>query len=206
MVTPSVCRRVGLVAITGILVILPSVHAPVRAEAVGPLETYRAITTKMMPDGRSLRIDILRWSTEAEREAVIARLTEPSESDRILTDLRTTGYVWPSGSGLGYSVKYAHHEDTADGQRITLVTGRRLGQFDREPWAALVQRPHKDEPFSVIELRVDDEGTGIGTIAPLATGYFIDGHGLTVSLEHDEQIPVLLEDVSREPRPYWAER
>ena len=79
----------------------------------------------MSAPGVELRINVLRWSEEADREAVLS-VIEPaleagagdegdgeSVSDA-LQELQTVGFIWTGGS-LGYALKYAHRTEDADG-------------------------------------------------------------------------------------------
>ena len=167
-------------------------------------ERFRGVTSKMTPDGLTLRIDILRWSSQEDREAVMAVLTGVADEDTTLMDLPTVGYVWPADSGLGSSLKYAHRLVTPDGgEQITAVTGRPLGKFDRESWTADGVTPPADHDFTVLELRLDSAGQGTGTMS-LATSMSFDHDTQTVTLDVSETTPTLLDPVTREPEPYWA--
>ena len=206
----AVCVRA---AITAVLMVLTGgvSGAAAQGSTEGPVpETFTATTANMDPAGVDLRINVLDWSTAADREAVIDVLTSPEaeadgESDfDALLDLPTRGYVWPDGSALGYSIKYAHRAETADGgEHLTFVTGRRLGKFGREPWAPEGPPDAAQRPFSVLELRLDANGDGAGTLSPAADVAF-DTTNHTVALRNYEAAPTLLETARRQPPPYWA--
>lgn len=174
-------------------------------------ETFTATTANMHPEGTDLRINILNWSGDAEREAVIDVLTSAEaeaggESDlEALLELPTHGSVWPGGSSLGYSVKYAHRATTADGgERLTFVTGRRLGKFGRDPWTPAGTPDGALRPFTVIEIRLDANGDGAGTMSPAADVAF-DAATHTAGLVNYEDAPTLLEAAKRQPPPYWTQ-
>ncbi len=206
----AVWRPVGSVCLT--LLIGTLANAEQSAEDARRIpETFTATTANMDPAGTDLRINVLEWSTDAEREAVIDVLTSPeAEADGAsdldpLLDLPTRGYVWPDGSALGYSIKYAHRATTADGgEHLTFVTGRRLGKFAREPWAPEGTPEEELRPFTVMELRLDADGNGAGTMSPAAEAAF-DAANHTASLVNYDDAPTLFEAAKRQPPPYWAQ-
>ena len=165
-------------------------------------EVFTAATANMIPDGLGLKIDVLRWSPGQEREAVLSVLRGASETE--LEDMPTVGYVWPDNSSVGYALKYTHRVQTADGgERLTLVTGRRLGTFSREPWEAAGVTDPMARDYTVLELRLDSNGKGAGTMS-LATGVIFDQTESTISLENYDAATKLLDEVTREPTRYWA--
>ena len=173
--------------------------------AIEAVETFKATTVGMTPAGLELKIDVFRWSSEADRDAAVTALAAETPEAPPLLDLPTLGYVWPSGSGLGHLLKYAHRVAEPDGgEHITLVTGRPLGAFDRERWAATDVPDPAARGFTVIELRLDSNGQGMGTMS-LAAGVAVNQEAQTVSLEDYDAAPMLLEAVARQPKPYGAD-
>ena len=173
-------------------------------------ETFTATTAHMDPEGTDLRINVLRWSGDDDRRAVLDVLADPENAATddgdldALIELPTLGYVWPDGSALGYAIKYAVREAAPDGgKRLTFVTGRRLGRFAREPWAPAGTPEDALQPFTVIELRLDADGDGTGTLSPAADAAF-DAANRTVALVDYEAAPTLLANAKRQPPPYWA--
>ena len=175
-------------------------------------ETFTATTTNMEPAGESLKFSVLRWSSEQDRREVLSMLTpEEAESEdaesaepQALQELPSVGYLWPGGSGVGYSLKYAYRLTTPDGEeRITFVTGRPLGAFAREPWRAVDEPNLPVKGYTVIELRLDADGNGEGKMS-LAADVVFDTEAGTVALDNYDTTPVLLEAVQREPPPYGA--
>lgn len=120
-----------------------------------------------------------------------------------LAELPTLGYVWRSDSGVGYGLKYAHRADAPQGERITFVTEKRLGEYDFEPWTVEggSQGPMLD--YSVIELYLPDNGSGYGTLS-LAAKVALDRENGLVSLETPDGTPRLLANAQMEPKPYWS--
>ena len=206
----NLATRVRVAAACG-LVLLAGVAAGAQESAETSVpETFTATTANMDPEGTDLRINVLRWSGDDDRGAVLDVLTDPenaaSEDGELdaLMELPTVGYVWPDGSALGYSIKYAHRTEAADGgEHITFVTGRRVGRFAREPWAPAGTPDDALRPFTVIELRLDGDGDGAGTMSPAADIAF-DAENRTVALADYDAAPTLLAEAKRQPPPYWA--
>jgi hypothetical protein len=176
-------------------------HAPLVAQAPPKVETFTATTVNLTPGaGEKLKIDLFRWATDEDRENVLAVLKEKGagELTALLEKAQTCGYVWGSGS-LGYSVRYAHRVALPDGgERIILVTDRRLGSWGREPWKAAGQAAGSDEPYTVIELRLNRQGRGEGKMS-FAAKIVADAEAKTVALENYAAAPVMLKDVRRGP-------
>ena len=107
--------------------------------------------------------------------------------------------MWPNGSPVGYSVKYAYREPQTDGrERITLVTDRRLGSYDFKGWSVASPGAKSDALYSVIELEIDGSGNGTGTISLVGEVVIDEGAG-TVRLNTSAGVPSLLTNVKREP-------
>ena len=200
-----------LAVLAGLLVLAGAIDGSAQPGGEEPVpETFTATTANMDPEGTDLRFNVLRWSDDAEREAVLDVLTnagtEPGDDGELdaLIELPTLGYVWPDGSALGYAIKYARRDAVADGgERLTFVTGRRLGRFGREPWTPEGTPETALQPFTVIELRLDGDGDGAGTMSPAADVAF-DEANRTVALTNYDTAPTLLAAAKRQPAPYWA--
>jgi hypothetical protein len=200
-------RRVGLVLLASSVAAVSSVAQP-----PAPPETFTGTTANMSAPGVELRINVLRWSEEADREEVLAVIEPALEGasadegngesiSEALQELPTVGFIWTGGS-LGYALKYTHRTEQPDGgEHLVLVTDRPLGLWDRSgPW-----RDGDTEPrgFTVVDLRLDAEGNGEGRMS-LAAPLVVDAEQQTVGLGGDQPVPVHLENAQREPLPYWA--
>lgn len=164
-------------------------------------DTYTMLTTHMTPADVELKADILKWSTDEERAAVVAALTEAEDPVEALRALPTVGVVWREGSAVGHSVKYAYRQTLDDGsEKVTLVTDRRIGSTSFEPWSA--ETPVQETPldYSVIEMTTGPSGTGTMS---LAAKIVVDADTGMVSLDHASGTPVLT-SVRLQPKPYWA--
>lgn len=173
--------------------------AAAAAEEWTPPDTFTATTAEMEPAELGLKIDVKEWSDDEARAAVLAAMGDEDAS--ALTELPTVGYVWVSGSGVGYALKYAHRSSTAEGERITFVTDRAVGSYDFKPWMPKDEAAANDLAYSVIELDLDESGNGDGTMS-LAADVAVDADAQTVSLDPDA--PRLLVGAKAEPKPYWA--
>jgi hypothetical protein len=168
---------------------------PANADVHRIEDAYTATTTGMTPAGLALRLQVIQWSDDAARADVIGVL----DDGPALAKLPTVGYVWPAGSPVGYTVKYAHRSPTADGrERITLVTDKPLGSYDYKKWSVAGAAPQAAATYSVIELYVDSSGNGVGNLS-LATEVIVDEAASTISLASGGSAN-LLANVERQPR------
>lgn len=178
------------------------------------------------------RFEILRWSTDAERDRLQAawelrpaaaggpgggkgagkaagkaaagkgkgapaaepvKLTPEASLATALQDVPTVGYLWTSETA-GYALRYAGQTTAADGgQRIVLITQRRLGAMNQR-WTSSTGQPAADE-FSVIELRLNAQGQGEGK-ASVAGKLALDAAVKMVTLADYGAVPVNFEKVS----------
>jgi hypothetical protein len=174
--------------------------ASAKAFGAGPrtvADTFTATTAGMTPAGLKLRIQILEWQEAAARAEVVATLAAGSDAPTPLAKLPTVGYVWPEGSPVGYSLKYAHRAASpSGGERITLVTDRRLGSYDFKGWSVPSPAATSDLPYSVVELDLPSSGAGTGKLS-LAADVLLDEAAGSVSLAGSAAN--LLADVERTP-------
>jgi hypothetical protein len=168
------------------------------AHAAGPasvVDSFTATTANMTPAGLGLRVQILQWQDPAARSEVVASIVAGAEAATPLAKLPTVGYIWPSESPVGYSVKYAYREQTGGGERITLVTDKRLGSYDFKGWSA-ANPVAQQAPYSVVELYLNGGAAGTGTLS-LVAEVMLDEQAGTVTLKDGAQAPALLVDVKR---------
>jgi hypothetical protein len=169
------------------------------AYAAGPravADAFTATTANMTPAGLNLRIQVLEWQEADARTEVVAALAAGSET-KALAKLPTVGYIWPASSPVGYSLKYAQRTSLPEGgERITLVTDKRLGSYDFKGWS--VPSPvAADLPYTVVELDLPASGAGTGKLS-LAAEVMVDEANGTVSLASSPAAN-LLTNVVREP-------
>jgi hypothetical protein len=135
-----------------------------------------------------------RWSTDAERDRLMAALMEKGP-EKLLEELQRNprvGYIRTPNS-VGYDLRYARRVPGDDGgERISLVTDRPIAFWEAS------QRPRSiDYPFTVIELRLDKDGKGEGKLS-IATKITADSDNKTIFLEDYAIQPVMLQSVRRE--------
>ena len=134
-------------------------------------------------------IRVTRWSSEAERNRLSGTLLKSGAESLLdeLRDMKSVGTIRTPDS-LGYDLRYAHQEPGEDGgRRIVISTDRPIGF-----WEA-VNRPRTiDYPFTVIQMQLDKNGEGKGTMS-VATK--IIARGNTIELENFASAPVMLTEV-----------
>jgi hypothetical protein len=189
-------RNVAGLALASALTFAVAV-APAASRTV--VDTFTATTANMTPAGLELRVQILEWSTADARATVVATLASEGGAASELVQLPTVGYLWPTGSPVGYSLKYAHRAPLpTGGERITLVADKRVGSYDFKGWSVNGVAPKPEIAYSVIELYLDAAGNGVGT-SSLAADVVIDDASNTVSLATGGATVNVLEDVKRNP-------
>ena len=194
-------NRIAISLMVACAMVALALVAAMDAVAAGPrriADTFTATTANMTPAGMNLRLQILEWQEAPARMEAVAALAAGSDA-ATLAKLPTVGYIWPNASPVGYSVKFAHREALAGGgERITLVTDKRLGSYDYKGWT--VPSPAKELPYSVVVLEVNASGAGTGN-ASLGAAVMLDEAAGTVALAGPSAAP-LLTNVKREtPAP-----
>jgi len=141
----------------------------------------------------TVEINVRRWSSEAERQRLIEVLQTKGPGallDR-LRELPEVGTIRTPDS-LGYPLHYAQQRPLEDGGRRVVIATDRPIAF----WEA-VNRPRTvDYPFTVVELQLTPDGTGVGRMS-IATR--IIAHDNIVELENYDAQPVMLKQVRAEP-------
>jgi hypothetical protein len=134
------------------------------------------------PKGR-LSLAIERWSTDSERDRLVAGLTQngPDKLLEALRDVPNAGTMyWPGGTL--YSVRYA--------RRITRPDGGTDAVFvvDRPLWMWWESKPASTPyPYSLVQVRLGKDGAG-------------DGHiSLGVPVTSDKTLGVVLSDYAKAP-------
>jgi len=155
--------------------------------------TATAINVTGAPD--PLKIDLLRWSTDAERDQIVAALDKgDKELASVLSKGQTLGYIWTSES-VGYSVRFAHHISNPDGsQRIIVATDKPLGSWNPQIWKAKESGKANAYDFTVIELRIPAKGVGEGK-SSLFSKVTADKAAKTLALENYAGATPVLKDV-----------
>ena len=171
------------------------------AQTDGRYEAYTATTANLsVGSGEGLRINVFRWSTDDERQKALSTLVEKGHKALAdaLASSPSAGYIWTS-EPLGYALRYAYKRTLpTGGERVILLTDRRLGSWSRMPWKAAAAGDAGDDPFTLIELRLKRAGAGEGKMS-LATNVAADNAAGTVALSNYDTAPILLQNVKHEP-------
>jgi hypothetical protein len=147
--------------------------------------------------GRNVSVDIIRWSTDAERDKVTAAA---AKGDTALLDvlkgMPTQGYVW-TGESVGYQIRYAWKGTLPNGsERIVLATDRPLGSFGLTPWKPAPPATATNYAFTVVEIRIPKGGAGEAKTS-LAAKISTDTAAKTLALDNYMAAPVIVKNVRR---------
>lgn len=158
----------------------------------------------ILPPGRSARLDIniTRWSTEAEREALFGELVEKGQQG-LITALRKqeeTGWVRITGPTERGSMttfpserfRYARETLNEDGsRRVVLAFDRPISVYEA------VRRPRwRDYDMTLLVMDLDAEGKGIGQLA-IGVQLEFQAETRTLVIENFGTEPVRLTSVSQ---------
>ena len=164
------------------------------AFAINMSTAQRARNTAVMD------IRITRWSTPEERERLMSTAVEKGQDAllRALQKMPNHGRIsipgWtgpdPHNARLGWELHYAFATPGEDGGlRIGIATDRYIGFWEAR------DRPRTiDYPFTLIEIRLDNEGKGVGKMA-VATKIEFDKKKNQMVLENYASEPVRLNEV-----------
>jgi hypothetical protein len=161
-----------------------------------------AISMGTVGTGRNEVIDIRinRWSTNKEREDLIATFIEKGQDDllRALQRLPEKGRINipgkqgpdPAQTRLGWTLRYAMEAPGEDGGRRIMIATDRYMTF-----AEVRNQPRTvDYPFTFAEIRLNKDGTGEGKLA-VATQLQFDKKKNTIIFENYSSEPVRLTNV-----------
>ena len=165
------------------------------AQTLGEKERFTAVAVAIQgrPTASGIvQIDITRWSTAAERTSLLAVLKKDGAEKLLdaLQDTRPVGIIKTPDS-LGYDLHYANQTPRPDGgRRIVIATDRPIGFWEAS------HRPRTiDYPFTVIQMEIDKDGKGKGTLS-YATKIIPAGD--TIVLENFGIQPVMLTEIKSE--------
>lgn len=169
--------------------------SPVAAQTSGAPEKGNDATAVNMGSGPSgmtrVLITVDRWSTDAEREKLLKTLVEkgPEKLLDAVQDQKKTGYVRGSNT-LGWDLRYAHQSPLPEGgRRVVLLTDRPM------TFAEARNQPRSvDYPFTLIEIRFNKEGVGVGKMS-VRTKIVLTKDKKSIELENYGIEPVRLTEV-----------
>jgi len=169
------------------------------AQTNGQPERFTANAVSLSPEygtwQRIVEINVDRWSPNAERERLVSTLQTkgPNELLKQLQKNRPVGRIRTPDS-LGYDLRYAQQTPLPEGGRmIVIATDRPIGF-----WEA-TERPRSiDYPFTVIQMKLDREGNGSGTIS-YATRIVAHENNV-IELEDFATQPIMLNNIHAEAK------
>ena len=172
--------------------------AGVSAQNVKETFTAFAINMNSGPKTGTLDISIERWSTDAERDALLSILVEQKDRYKAnqallkaLQKMPKAGYIRTPKS-LGWDLRYARQNPLPEGGRQIVVGTDRPINF----WEARNQPRSMDYPFTVIELRLNKEDKGEGKMLA-GTQIYVDPKTKNLVLENYAQQPVRLNEIHK---------
>ena len=186
--------RFAVVVVCGATVAVGGLLAGVSAQTAGTPERYNA-TAMNMGSGPGMAGRVLvavdRWSTAQERQKLLTVFREkgPEKLLDALQDNPKVGYIRLPNT-LAWDLRYAVEARLPDGgRRVVLGTDRPIGiQEARE------QPRRIDYPFTLIEIRFDKNGIGVGKMS-VYTKISLSKDKQTVELENFDIEPVRLTEV-----------
>jgi hypothetical protein len=155
-----------------------------------------AINMNSGPSTATVDFTIERWSTDAERDKLLAILQEEKDeyraNQKLLTALQKlpkVGYIRTTRT-LAWDLHYARQQPLPDGGRqIILGTDRPIGFAE-----ARNQPRSMDYPFTIVEVRLDKNDRGEGKIL-FGTKIYIDKKTNNLVLENYAQQPVRFNEI-----------
>jgi hypothetical protein len=178
-----------------LIVVLLAGLVALHSQTLGQKERFTAVAivnNNLGSGAGTVQIDITRWSTQSERTELLNALKKSGAEKLLdaLQDMRPVGTIKTPDS-LGYDLRYANQTPLPEGgRRIVLATDRPIGF-----WEA-TRRPRTiDYPFTVIQMEIDRNGEGKGTLS-YATKIIPQGD--TIVLENFATQPVMLTQIKSE--------
>lgn len=173
--------------------------APPGLAAQAPKEAFTGFAINMNSGPATATVDftIERWSTQAERDALLAILKEEKDpykaNDKLLRALQKMPVAGRlrTVQRLGWDLRYAFQTPLDDGgRRLILATDRPVGFRE-----AVTSARTMDYPFTIIEVRLDKDDRGEGKI--LAGTRLLVEKGQIV-LENYAQQPVRFNQIHKQ--------
>ena len=167
------------------------------AQTLGSKERFTAIAivnNELGSGAGTVQIDVNRWSTAAERTDLL-NVLQKKGAEQLLEALQKTRPVGTikTPDSLAYDLHYANQTPLPEGgRRIVLATDRPIGFWE------VTRRPRTiDYPFTVIQMEIDRDGEGKGTLS-YATKIISQGN--TIVLENFATQPIMLTKIKVETK------
>lgn len=171
-------------------------HVNPTAQTSGVKEDFTAVAmvnNNLASGAGQVIIQVTRWSTDAERDTLVKTLVDKGPSALLseLTKTRPVGMIRTPDS-LGYDLHYASERPGEDGGRqIVLATDRPIGF-----WESWHQPRTINYPFTVIQMQIDKDGKGKGTLSYATKIRAIDN---AIELENFATSPIMLTEIQARP-------
>jgi hypothetical protein len=163
-----------------------------------PTERFTGFAINMNSGPSTATVDfaIDRWSTDAERDALLAILQEEKDvyraNQKLLSKLQKmpkVGYI-RTPQRLAWDLRFARQMPLEDGgRRIVLATDRPVGFRE-----ARNQPRSMDYPFTIVEIQLDKNDRGSGKILA-GTKIYIDKKSNELVLENYAQQPIRFNEI-----------
>ena len=169
------------------------------AQTNGQPERFTANAVSTSPEygtGQQIvEITINRWSPNAERERLVAAL-QTKGSDELLKQLQKNKPVGRirTPDSLGYDLRYAQQTTLPEGGRMVVIATDRPIGF----WEATQHPRSFDYPFTVIQMKLDRNGNGSGTLS-YATRIVAHENNV-IELEDFATQPIMLNNIRAEAK------
>jgi hypothetical protein len=155
-----------------------------------------AINMNSGPSTATVDFTIERWSTDAERDQLMAIIKEEKDvyrmNQKLLTALQRlpkVGYI-RTPDRLAWDLHFARQSPLEDGgRRIVLGTDRPIGFRE-----ARNQPRTMDYPFTIVEVQLDKNDRGVGKILA-GTKIYIDKKTNNLVLENYAQQPIRFNEI-----------
>lgn len=172
---------------------LSMLYGPAAAQA--PREEFTSTLSNISNVGgvgiTPLTIRIIRWTSDEDHERMMGVLRDKGQDAflRELTDQEPVGSI-ATPTSLKYDFFYARQEPLEEGgRRIFLITDRPMDFYER-----VNSLRSRDYPFTVIEMRLDKEGRGQGSLAQLVQLRLV---GNFLGIENLATSPMKLSDIKK---------
>jgi hypothetical protein len=186
--------RVALASIMAVAALLPA--GDLSAQKAVERFTGFAINMNSGPSTATVDFQIDRWSTDAERDKLLAILQEEKDvyraNQKLLSALQKmpkVGYI-RTPERLAWDLRFARQMPLEDGgRRIVLATDRPIGFRE-----ARNQPRTMDYPFTIVEVQLDKNDRGAGKILA-GTKIYIDKKSNELVLENYGQQPIRFNEI-----------
>jgi hypothetical protein len=193
----SVFTRSGLIAVSCALAAILVTSPPASSQNVKESFRGNAINMNSLPRTTTVDFTIERWSTDAEREQLLAILkqekNEYQANQRLLATLQKMPKVGSihTTRTLAWDLHYAYSTPLEEGgRRVVLATDRPIGFNEAGSSARTL-----DYPFTVVEIHFDRNDEGEGRILA-GTKILIDKNNNLV-LENYSQQPIRFNQIRK---------